>query len=81
MNISSVPYNFDHLHTLISEINIRCNVIGITETRLEKQTLRTANIGINGYDLVHTPTEVSCEGTLFYVESKLNYISRKVLNI
>lgn len=72
MNLSSVPYNFDHLHTLISEINISCNVIGITETRLEKQTLGTANIGINGYDLVHTPTEVSCGGTLFYVESKLN---------
>ena len=56
MNISSLSYNFDQLHTLLSEINISFDVIGITETRLTKQTLRTTNIDINGYNLEHTPT-------------------------
>ena len=32
MNISSLSYNFDQLHTLLSEINISFDVIGITET-------------------------------------------------
>ena len=74
-------YNFDHLHTLLSEINISFYVIGITETRLKKQTLRTTNIDINVYNLEHTPTEISCGGTLVYVKNKLNYISQKDLNI
>ena len=56
MNISSLSYNFDQLHTLLSEINISFDLIGITETRLKKQTLRTTNIDINGYNLEHTPT-------------------------
>ena len=81
MNISSLSYNFDQLHTLLSEINISFDVIGITETRLKKQTLRTTNIDINGYNLEHTPTEASCGGSLLYVKNKLNYISRKDLNI
>ena len=81
MNISSLSYNFDQLHTLLSEINISFDVIGITETRLKKQTLRTTNIDINGYNLEHTPTEASCGGSLLYVKNKLNYISQKDVNI
>ena len=80
MNISSLSYNFDQLYTLLSETNVRL-VIGITETRLKKQTLRTTNIDIIGYNLEHTPTEASCGGTLLYVKNKLNYISQKDLNI
>ena len=80
MNISSLSYNFDQLYTLLSETNVRL-VIGTTETRLKKQTLRTTNIDIIGYNLEHTPTEVSFGGTLLYVKNKLNYISQKDLNI
>ena len=69
MNISSSSYNFDQLHTLLSEINISFDVIEITETRLKKQTLRTTNIDINGYNLEHTPTEASCRGKLLYVKN------------
>ena len=81
MNISSLSYNFDQLHALLSEINISFDIIGITEVQLKKQTLRTTNIDINGYNLEHTPTEASCGGTLLYIKNKLNYISRKDLNI
>ena len=55
INISSLSYNFDQLHTPRSEINISFDVIGITDTRLKKQTPRTTNIDINGYNLEHTP--------------------------
>ena len=75
MNISSLSYNFDQLHTPRSEINISFDVIGITDTRLKKQTPRTTNIDINGYNLEHTPREVSCGWTLLYVKNKLNYIN------
>ena len=72
MDISSLSYNFDQLYTLLSETNVSFDVIGITETRLEKQTLRTTNIDIIGYNLEHTPTEASCGETLLYVKNKLN---------
>ena len=36
---------------------------------------------ISGYNLEHTLTETSCGGTLLYMKSKLNYISRKDINI
>ena len=37
MNISSLYRNFDDLHTLLSEINLKFDIIGITETRLKKK--------------------------------------------
>ena len=43
--------------------------------------MQSTNIDINGYNLEHTPTEVSCGGTFICVKNKLNYISRKDLNI
>ena len=70
MNIYSLLYNFDQLHTFLSEINISFDVIGIAETRLKKQ--RTTNIDINVHNLEHTLTKASCGGTLLYVKSKLN---------
>ena len=36
MNISSICHNFDDLETLLAKINIKFNVIGITETRFKK---------------------------------------------
>ena len=67
MNISSLS---DQLHTLLSEINISFDVIGIR-----------IDIDINGYNLEHTPTEASCGGTLPYVKNKLIYIGQKDLSI
>ena len=52
MDISSLSYNFDQLHTLLSEINISFDVIRITETQLnnkhqERQTLALMDITLN----------------------------------
>ena len=55
MNISSICRNFDDLQTLLAKINVKFNVIGITETRLKKSSIRNANIDLNGYSFEHTP--------------------------
>ena len=81
INLFHMNINFDQLYTLLSKINITFDVIRITETQLKKQKLRTTNIDINEYNLEHTLREASCGGTLLYVKSELNYISRKDLNI
>ena len=80
MNILSLTYNIDQLHTLLSEININSDLIGITESWLEKDT-RTTNIDIKGYTFEHTPTETSCGGSLLYIKDTLKYICRKDLQI
>ena len=81
INISSLTYNFDQLHTLISEININFDLIGVTEGRLKKDRTRTPNIDIKGYTFEHTPNEASCGGSLLYIKDILKYICRKDLQI
>ena len=67
-NTDIIGYNLEHTPT-----NIDINGYNLEHTPL--------NIDINGYNLEHTPTEASRGGTLPYVKNKLNYISRKDLNI
>ena len=61
MNISSICRNFDDLQTLLAKINVKFNVIGITETRLNKTSIRNTNIDLSGYSFEHTPTETNCQ--------------------
>ena len=35
LNILSLPYNFQQLHTLLADIDISFDIIGITETRIK----------------------------------------------
>ena len=81
MNIPSLTYNFDQLHTLLSKININFDLIGITESWLKKDRTRTINVDIKGYTFEHTPTEASCGGLLLYIMDTLKYIYRKDLQI
>ena len=81
MNISSLCHNFDELQTLLARINIKFNIIGITETRLKKHSIRNINIDLNGYAIEHTPTEASCGGALLYIDSSLNYLVRNDLKL
>ena len=74
MNISSICRNFDDLQTLLARINVKFNVIGITETKLNKSSIRNTNIDLSGYSFPHTPTEANCRGALFYKDNNINYI-------
>ena len=81
MNISSLCRNFDDLHTLLSEINLKFDIIGITETRLKKNSIRNINIDLKGYTIEHTPTEANCGGALLYINNTFNYTVRNDLRI
>ena len=74
MNISSICHNFDDLQTLLAKINLKFNVIGIRETRLNKTSIRNTNIDLSGYSFEHTPTEANCGGALLYIDNNINYI-------
>ena len=81
MNISSLCHNFDDLHTVLSEINLKFDIIGITETRLKKNSIRNINIDLKGYTIKHTPTEANCGGALLYINNTFNYTVRNDLRI
>ena len=42
--MSSICCNFDDLETLLAKINVKFNVIGITETRFKKNLLSETQI-------------------------------------
>ena len=48
INISSICRNFDDLETLLAKMNVKFNVIGKTEIRLKKISIRNTNIDLNG---------------------------------
>ena len=68
LNISSLPYNYEQLHTLLPDININCGIIGITETRLRTGQKALNNIDIEKYLIEHTTTDASCGGALLYIK-------------
>ena len=69
MNTSSICRNFDDLQTLLAKINVKFNVIGITETRLNKYSIRNPNIDLSGYSFEHAPTEANWGGALLYIDN------------
>ena len=77
----SLCRNFDDLHTLLSEINLKFDIIGITETRLKKNSIRNINIDLKGYTIEHTPTEANCGGALLYINNTFNHTVRNDLRI
>jgi hypothetical protein len=81
LNISSLQKHFEDLNILLSLINFEISIIGITETRLKKDSPPTHPIIIKNYNFEHTPTESSCGGTLLYLSNKLIYKRRDDLII
>ena len=81
LNISSLPYNYEQLHTLLVEININFDIIGITETRLRTGQKALNNIGIEKYVIEHTTTDASCGGALLYIKEGITYKVQNELEI
>ena len=69
--IASLVKNKEELETILSMMELKFDVIGITETKL-----KTANppmdININGYNCYSTPTEADEGGSLLYTKEDCN---------
>ena len=81
LNISSLPYNCEQLHTLLAEIDINFDIIGITETRLRTGQKALNNIDIEKYVIQHTTTYAICGGALLYIKEGITYKVRNELKI
>ena len=60
--MSSLPYNYEQLHTLLADIDISFDIIGITVTRLRTDQKALNNIDIEKYVIEHTTTDASFGG-------------------
>ena len=78
MNISSLTYNFDQLHALLSEISINFDIIGITESRLKKYRTRIifSNMIEDSFISGNLATAISDHYDQFLSMNKLNDIKK-----
>ena len=81
LNISSLPYNFDQLETLLTTLKVEFDILGITKSRLKTGNQPINNIDLKGYVVESTPTDASCGGALLYINKNINYKLRKDLKI
>ena len=81
LNVSSLPFHFEELSTLISERNLNFDFLGISESRLKLNQNPLTSVQLAGYSIEYTPTEYNNGGTLRYVKKGINYKLRKDLQI
>ena len=77
LNIASLQCHIDDLRTLLNILGHSFDIIGISETRLNKDTDPIIDISIDGYDFVETRTKAIYGGTGLYIKNGINYILKK----
>ena len=69
LNISSLQYHLDELKDLIDKSKRKFNVIGITESYLNKDILPLKNINLQNYNIQHTPAGSNKGCSLLYIST------------
>ena len=81
LNISSLSYHHLELYNLLSNLKIKPNIIGISETRVQRGKQAIINISLPNYVYEHTATESGKGGTRLYIDKNITYNLRNDLNI
>ena len=81
LNISSLQYHLDELSDLIDKSKAKFSIIGLTESRLNKDIAPLKNINLQNYNIQHTPTESNKGGSLVYISTDLSYKTRNDLKL
>ena len=72
LNIASLKKNKDELETVLNLVDLKFDVVGITETKLKSNIDPTFDININGYKSYSTPSEANKGGALLYIADQFN---------
>ena len=81
LNISSLPYHFSELQTLLSSTKVNFNIIGISESRIKQNKNPTDNINLQNYNIKHWTIEAANGGVLLYIKDNIIYRLRKDLKM
>ena len=71
-NTRSLQKNIDKLTHYILQLKKLPDIIAILETKLEKDELQT-NIGINGYNFIHSDSNFQAGGIGLYIKNSISY--------
>ena len=84
LNINSLSFHFHEMESLISKSKNYFQIfqiIGISETRLNKTQKTTTNIQLENFNIEHVPTESGNGGVLLYIKKAVSYKLRPHLMI
>ena len=81
LNISSPPFRFKELSTLITEHNLKFDFLRISESRLKLNQNLLTSVQLPGYNIDYTPTECNNGRTLLYVKKRINHKLQKDFQI
>ena len=80
-NIASLQKHKDELETILSSLDYKFDIIGLTESKLIKNVKPKFDIKIEGYNCYHTDTESEKGGSMVYVSDSLDSKERKDLQL
>ena len=81
LNISSLPYHFLELHTLLATSEIELDIIGITESGLKSNKSHLTSETLPNYNIEHCPTDGLNGGVLLFIKEDIIYKKRNDLKI
>ena len=76
LNITTLPYRFPELHTLLATSEIELDITGIKESRLKSNKSHLTNTTLPNYNIEHCPTEGPNDGTHLYTTGDIIYKKR-----
>ena len=79
MNTRSLLKNFDQLLNVLSAVEIKFDVIGITETKQQVEKDFITNVDIDGYCVYTQPSKFNAGGVALYVNNRLDHLERNDL--
>ena len=77
LNIASLQCHVDGLRSLITLLDHKFDIIGISETRLNETTVPLVDVTLNGYDFVDTRSKCTYGGTAIYIKNGIDYEIKK----
>ena len=80
-NVRNLAKHFDELQSLLSTLQTKFDVIGISETKENIDTGFITNVDLSRYHMYTQPSKSAAGGVAIYVNDKLDHISKDYLNI
>ena len=80
LNIASLSKHKEELETILTMLNFKFDIIGISETKIIKNIAPNFDTSMNGYTPYETPTEGDKGGVSLYIANHLKCKPRKDLD-
>ena len=79
VNTRSLSKNFDQLKNVLSAVETKFDVMGITETKQQVEKGFITNVDLDGYCVYTQPSNSNAGGVGLYVNNKLDHLERNDL--